>query len=431
MPHLEEFLLREEIELAPLVSRVEEGAVLADAEIDRLSRACARRPESADWWLCLAHALVNSDRPAEALSALQRAAALRPEAILVLLAQARALAALERYGEAEACLRAVLARHRSHADALRALALLRLRSGAPAEARALAGQVLETDPLDEEARQIAAEADAAAAAGPPPGPGWELEPALLASLQAHGLAAALDPSSGAASIALPGGQRARLSLAGLRAAALSDPRGPAAHLEELARALARIEPPGRAPELAQVRSRLFPVLRPASFLAASGPALGCEAPAGLRWLFALDDPEFVAYLPPAAAGRWGLSPEDLLALALENLERSPAAPSRYRAAHGGLSPAPQGPWDLLAFDAGDGYDASRLLSPAHQALLASAGPKAFAAAIPTRSWALLAPLDRAEAVALLRAVAQAQAVGPEGLCPDLFRLGEDGSLSRL
>ncbi len=429
MPPMDESLRREELELAPLVARVEEGSRLSDPDLDRLRAACARRPESADWWLCLAHALVNGDQAGEALRVLERAAALQPGAILVPLAQARALGALERYAEAEALLKGVLASSPAHADALRALALLRLRSGAPAEAAGLARRVLDTDPLDEEARQIAAEAEAAAAAPPASSGGWPLETELLRSLQGQGLSAKVDAASGAVSVALEGGRAVRLSLSSLATEARADPRGPGRHLDNLARSLARLVPPERSPDLAQVRGRIFPVLRPLSFLAATGPALGCEAPAGLRWLFALDDPEFVAYLPPAAAQRWGLSPEALLALAFENLERAQAAPSRYRAGRAGLLPAPSGPWDLLAFDKGDGYDASRLLSPAHRALLSFKGP--FAAAIPTRSCALLAPLDRPKAMALLRVVAKAQADGPEGLCHDLFRLGEDGMLSRL
>jgi tetratricopeptide (TPR) repeat protein len=431
VPHREESQRREELELGPVIGRVEEGARLTEAELDRLWRACARRPESADWMLCFAHALVNNDRPEEALGVLDRAAALRPGEILVLLAQARALAALERFAQAESLLNQVLAKHPSHADALRAFGLLRLRAGAPGEALRLARRALESDPLDEEARQIAAEAEAATAADAPASAPPSFEAELARALGARGLAARVDAGSGIASIALGEGQVARLSLAGLRAAAQSDPRGAARHLEDLAKAVARLEPPGRTPGLARVRARIFPVLRPTSFLGASGPALGCGAPAGLRWLFALDDPELVAYLSPDAARRWGVEPEAILALALENLERAPVAPSRYRAARGGLTLAPEGAWDLLAFDAGDGYDASRLLSPVHRALLPGEGSKIFAVAIPTRGCALLAPFERPEAVALLRAVARAQAEAPEGLSPELFRLGEDGELSSI
>jgi tetratricopeptide (TPR) repeat protein len=429
VPHREESPRREELELGPVVARVEEGARLTGAELDRLWRTSSRRPESADWMLCLAHALVNNDRPAEALGVLERAAALRPGELLVLLAQARALAALERFAQAESLLEQVLARHPSHADALRAFGLLRLWAGAPGEALRLARRALEADPLDEEARQIAAEAEAAADATASAAPSFEAE--LARALGARGLAARVDAGSGTASIALGEGRAVRLSLAGLRAVAQSDPGGAAKHLENLAKAVARLEPPGRTPELARVRARIFPVLRPPSFLGASGPALGCGAPAGLRWLFALDDPELVAYLPPEAARRWGVEPEAILALALENLERAPVAPSKYRAARGGLTLAREGAWDLLAFDAGDGYDASRLLSPVHRALLPGDGSKVFAAAIPTRGCALLAPLERPEAVALLGAVARAQAEAPEGLSPELFRLKEDGDLSSL
>lgn len=152
-------------ELDALVARVEAGDALTEAELDRLGREVQARPQSLDWRLCLAHALVNSDLPHRALEVLRFEGATGMHEILLHIVRARALGALERYGEAEAELRKILRIYPGHADALRALALLRLREGAPAQAVQLCEEVLMTDPLDDATKQILANAREALAAG--------------------------------------------------------------------------------------------------------------------------------------------------------------------------------------------------------------------------------------------------------------------------
>lgn len=145
-------------ELDALVARIEAGESLTEAELDRLGREVQARPQSLDWRLCLAHALINSDLPHRALEVLKFEGAEGMHEILLHIVRARALGALERYGEAETELKRILRIYPGHADALRALALLRLREGAPAQAVQLCEEVLMTDPLDDATRQILANA---------------------------------------------------------------------------------------------------------------------------------------------------------------------------------------------------------------------------------------------------------------------------------
>ncbi len=417
--------------LAPLVSLVEEGATLADSQLDQLRRAVESRPDSADWLLCLGHALVNSERSQEALPFFDRAATARPDAVLVYVGRARCLGALERYSEAGAELRQALKRFPRHADALRALALLRLRAGALAEAVELCERVLEVDPIDEETKLILAEAKAGLAnAGLPsaqsPGTLEDFARDLQRSLAERGLKSAIDPAAGMLVIELTADRQGRMALAGLWDACKADARGRAAYIEGFVGSLARMQAPERVPPLEKVRERVFPVLRTERFLERSGPALRAPASAGLLWLYALDHPDFVSYLPPECASAWGISPEELARIALANLERAVRPPARYRIRPTGLEPAPTGRWHLVAFDAGDGYDASRLCSPAHLKLLEAIDPGGWVAALPTVSYALLAREQDRDAIAFLRVLAQQEGSGDQGLSTSLYRLTKGG-----
>ncbi|MGI5863792.1 MAG: tetratricopeptide repeat protein [Myxococcales bacterium] len=394
--------------LEPIVARVEAGYPLSERALELLERAVQERPGNLDWLLCLAHALINSERAAQALPLLERAAASRPNETLVLLARARALGALERYGEAERDLRAILARSPGHADALRALALLRLRSGAPREAAEMIRRVLAIDPLDEEARAVLAEIEASVGPQPeePSISRSDFARELQTSLTERGLKSRADAEASLIVVELAPRREVRLSLTELWEKALGERRGHAWFIEDLVGRLSRLKAPERVPPLEQVRERIFPVLRPKSFLERSGPALQSEAPAGLLWLFALDHPDFVSYLPPECSQQWGLKVPEIAEIAMANLGRAPVPPTRYRVGPRSLEPvaADSERWDLLAFEAGDGYDTSRLLSPAHQALLDQIDRIPWVAAMPESACALLARLHDKSALEVLKSI---------------------------
>ncbi|MBI5544603.1 MAG: tetratricopeptide repeat protein [Deltaproteobacteria bacterium] len=415
--------LSKDFELEALVARVEQGEPLDDTQLARLERAAAEHEPALDWLLCYAHALLNSDRPRPAAALLDRVISRAPDVPLARLAKARALGAMERWDEAEAELRRVLARRPRHADALRALALLRLRAGAPRDAARLAQQVLEADPRDDASRQILAEAEAASS---PDAAAATVDPfaqGLRRTLIERGIKTRLDPQRGLLLVELQPGRLGRLSLESLRESARADPRGQGAFAESLVDSLTRLAPPAALPPLEEVRARVFPALRPASFPEKAGPVLSAPGPAGLLWVYALDHPGFVTFLPPEAPGRWGLTLDEIARLALDNLDRHPLAPSRYRAVEGRLSESEHG-WDVLAFDEGDGYDAARLLAPRHRGLLDSLHPGPWTVVLPTSGYALLAREDDLSATAVIRSAAQAEGGGPDGLSTRLFRLSE-------
>ncbi|MGC4122802.1 MAG: hypothetical protein QM765_51165 [Myxococcales bacterium] len=421
-----------QLEVEALVGKVEHGDALSESELQTLERACDEHPESVDWRLCLSHALVNSERAERALSVLARAVERAPGEPLVRLARARALGALERYGEASTELVAVLARSPGHADALRALALLRLKAGSPSDAARLARQVLETDPIDEAAKQILAEAEAADAttpsaivSAPPPPPSVDsFAKDLRKSLAERGLKSKLDPDRASLLVELQPGRVGRLSLPSLHQEALADPRGVAAFIEATVGSLSRLQAPSDLPDFASVRERVVPALRSAAFPKKAGEVLTMPGPAGLLWAFALDHPGYVTFLPAKAAQSWGVTTDDLLSLAMANLDRKPVAPSRYLARNGRLSETDKA-WDVLAFDEGDGYDAARLLAPKHRALLDALHPGPWIVALPTTGYALLAREGEKASRGLLEAAARTESSRPDGLSPILFRLGAE------
>jgi tetratricopeptide (TPR) repeat protein len=409
----------DELALEALVTRVEGGQALTREELVRLERAVAAHPGSVDWLLCLAHALSNGDRPESSLSVVARAAALAPDEPLVRLARARALGALERWPEAQAQLEAVLARAPGHADALRALALVRLRSGAVGDAARLIRKVLEADPLDEASRQILAESEAGQ--GEPSLPQFERD--LRRSLAERGIKSRLDPARQALLVELGPGRIGRLSLASLRQAAAADLRGEAGFSEALVGSLSRLEAPDAVPRLEEVRARLLPALRPARFKEKAGPVLSAPGPADLLWVWALDHAGFVTFLHENAAASWGIPLEEIRQIAFDNLDRSPLTPTRYRVVEGRLMESSEA-WEVVGFDAGDGCDASRLLAPRHRMQLDALYPGPWVVALPTISYALLAREGDEQAIALLRA-ACVESQGPDGLHGALLSLATD------
>ncbi|HCF60142.1 MAG TPA: hypothetical protein DFS52_19370 [Myxococcales bacterium] len=109
---------------------------------------------------------------------------------------------------------------------------------------------------------------------------------------------------------------------------------------------------------------------------------------------------------------------------MTNLERNPVPPNRYRIGPRGLEPAAAGSerWDLLAFEAGDGYDTSRLLSPAHQALLDHVDRIPWVVAMPASACALLARLHDDSTLEVLKGIAKGAAQSEGAPTAQLFRI---------
>jgi len=139
---------------------VEAGGVLTPSEWAALSSAAGQAPAVA-WSLTVAHALSNADDDRAALAGFDRLKRDHPFHPGVRLGRARALAGLERYAEAEGELREALRLNPGDPEALKSLALMALRKGEPARARALVADARRADPLDAEARLIEEELSAA------------------------------------------------------------------------------------------------------------------------------------------------------------------------------------------------------------------------------------------------------------------------------
>ena len=415
--------------LSRMVVLIQDGLPLPEDDLQTLAALAAKEPSNLDLQVCLGHGLVNGERAEAALPIFERALIRKPDEVIILQGRARAFAALARYAEAEADLRRCLRIQPRHADSLRALALLRLRAGAPSECVKLLELVLETDRFDVEARQILEEAKALIASGATevqhshqPASREEFAEALTAALEARGLKSVADADRGILVVRFSKGRDGRLSLGSLFDAYASGTRGLEETVTTLADGLLLMKDPRRIPELDSVREQIFPVVRTPEFLVQSGPTLCAEGPAGLLVCFAIDYPDFVSYLPAEATEKWSVTPADMEKLAMANLARRLSAPARYRVVDGGLKESADQRWDLLAFEAGDGYDAARLLSPEHRALLESLAGGMLVAAIPTRAYALVARGSDAATLRFLGELARAESQTGQRVTERLFRI---------
>jgi hypothetical protein len=100
--------------------------------------------------------------------------------------------------------------------------------------------------------------------------------------------------------------------------------------------------------------------------------------AGLRVAYAIDSDRSIAYVPVAQFEAWNITAEQLHEAAIENLV------ARSEAMNAQAAKDESGRINLILFQAGDGYDASRILLPSlHERLREHLGSP-FAAAIPNR-----------------------------------------------
>lgn len=318
------------------------------------------------------------------------------------LALGRALLSLGRWDQAEAPLARALELQPGDADATRALASLALRRTRWREARALVEQLLAADPSDAEGRLLLTELDARQ---PPETRGAPTVPEFTRALSER-LRLQSTPhlvQKDQLLLRLGRGGVARVDLAELHQEARQLGRGTASAAAVVARELAEHSlglPAGPAPLLA----RVLPVVRDSAFLERGLGGARREGPAGLWFFYAVEDPEVVLYVPEALLGALGLTLEALDEAAWKNLEARPAVPRALEVEEGALRLAatPTGLWALAH---GDGHDAARLLTPSHQAALASAaGPSPWRVYLGLRELVLACAEGDAVSVAKLEAL---------------------------
>jgi tetratricopeptide (TPR) repeat protein len=409
------------LDLERLRRKVEAGERLSDAELEAL-RGAAQGSEGPTLWLAVAHALINAEANREALPLLERLRKDFPDDAPVRLGRARALLGLERYPDAEVALGEALALSPGDPEALKVLAVLALRRGEAARARAYVAQALERDPFDGEARLIKEELEAGALPEPPPGEEQVLRPefnaALAAALRRAGVVFRRQGRD--VLVKQAGGEVARIDGASLFAAYGGGRRGLSSYMEALAVRLGGLGT-GGPEDPAAWRARLRPVLRPAGFQAQAVGALSCPGPAGLEVFYVLEDAEYVRYLPAARLGALGLTAAEVDRVAWSNLEAHPAGvrPALLHQGEVRLAETFSGLWVLAE---GDGYDGARLLTAEQRRRLRlHAGDAPLRVSLGWREYALVCRESDAAGREALARLGHA----PDGI-PGLFRLTEEG-----
>lgn len=396
--------------------KVEAGEPLSDEELETLRRAAQDTP-GPTLRLTVAHALVNAGAEREALRLLESLRRDFPQEVQVRLGLARALLGLERPGDAEAALREALLLNPGDPEALKVLAVLALRRGEHGRARAYVAEVLERDPLDEEARLLEAELEAVEVPTPPAPRAQALRPEFAATLLAalHRAGVACRRQGSALLVKLASGEVGRLDVASLYAAYRDGAQELGAYVEGLVAQLQGLS--GLAVDARTLEARLRPVLRPAGFEAQAVGALHRPGPAGLEVFYVLEDAELLRYLPVTALGPAGLTEEAVDAAAWRNLESRPA-PVRPVVLDEGQVVLAEGFSGLWAVAGGDGYDGARLLTREQQErLVLHAGEVPLCVHLGRREFALVCRESDAPACASLARLGSA----PDGIS-GLFRL---------
>ncbi len=368
------------------------GEKLSDDEFSALERA-AQTEGGPSLRTAVAQALINADSPTQALPILEAVHRDFPRDLQALLALGRAFVSLEKWREAEKPLLDALRLSPGDPEALKALAVVDLRRGELARARRRIEDVLEQDPFDGEAQALAAELEALS---PAEGTAATVTreafvSALLATLRQRSTP---HLAQKAHLLVRVGRGVSRLSLDGLYEEFQASGRPLAEAVEAMAVELAERVlglPPGKLPLLA----RVLPVVRDSAFLERGVGAARREGPAGLWIFYAIDDPELVRYVPQGVLDAYHLSVDALDEAAWKNLEARPAEVRALDLEQGALrlSSTPTGLWALAQ---GDGHDAARLLTRAHQlALEEKVGPGPWRVYLGLRELVLVcAELDR-------------------------------------
>jgi hypothetical protein len=160
-----------------------------------------------------------------------------------------------------------------------------------------------------------------------------------------------------------------------------DPEEMRQHIErwivELLRAAEAI--PHGAGGFEDFKERIFPLLL-SDHLASSVHRETLTQPIvpGLRVAYGIDSDRSIAYIPRLQFELWNMPLEELHETAIENLV------GRSQAMHAQVAQDESGQSDLIIFQTGDGYDASRILLPTLHDRLREHIDSPFIAAIPNR-----------------------------------------------
>lgn len=359
------------MELDRIRVKVWNGETLSDVELDLLRRA-AQHEGGPLLRTTVAQALINADQLPQAVGLLETIRRDFPGDLQVHLALGRALISMEKWTEAEAPLTRALALNPDDPEPMKAMATIALRRAEFPRARALLEHVLRVDPFDTEAQLLFSEVEATAPAELTAAPTLEdFTHALAERLRAQSTPHLLQKDQ--LLIRLGKGGVARFELDALFHEAQRMGRSIAEGVELFAKDLAERSlglPAGRLHLLAKV----LPVVRDSAFLERGLGTARREGPAGLWYFYAVDDPEVVLYVPEGLLAALRISLEQLDDAAWKNLEARPTEVRALELEQGALrlSVTPTGLWALAH---GDGHDASRLLTPSHQAKMERvAGP---------------------------------------------------------
>ena len=137
--------------------------------------------------------------------------------------------------------------------------------------------------------------------------------------------------------------------------------------------------PDRTGSFEDLKDRIFPmVLSDEKADSAHRQTMTEPLVVGLRIAYALDSDRSIVYIPRAQFKAWGVSRDDLHEAAIQNLV------CRSEAMNAQAAQDEDGRINLILFQTGDGYDASRILLPALHERLREHLDTPFAAAIPNR-----------------------------------------------
>lgn len=177
--------------------------------------------------------------------------------------------------------------------------------------------------------------------------------------------------------------------------------------------------PDVAANLEQCSDRVLPMILPDTGALGNGAFTRPFVP-GLTVAYAIDNDRTIAYVSAKRFESWGISPEELHELALNNLSNRSTEINAHAAQDD------DGRVSLMLFQTMDGYDASRLLLPTLFKRLREYLGSPFAAAIPNRDILLCFRDDEPTVNRLRPQVAADYKRMPHQISPRLLLVTLDG-----